>query len=69
MTKMAVMPIYEASIGRGTNLYILVNNPGHMTKMAAMPIYQMIWLKTFQKSQQKKTKNGGPISKKFDMKH
>ena len=29
--------LYEASIGRGTNVYI--NNPGHMTKMAAMSIY------------------------------
>ena len=32
--------LYEASIGRGTNVYI--NNPGHMTKMAAMPIYGKI---------------------------
>ena len=28
---------FEASVRRGTKLYI--NNPGHMTKMAAMPIY------------------------------
>ena len=45
----------------GTNVYI--NNPGHMTKMAAMPIYGKNPSKIFFSG------TGGPISKKFGLKH
>ena len=48
--------------GGGTNVYMYINNSGHLTKMAAMTIYGKIPSKIF-------SGTSGPITTKRCMKH